>query len=277
MTFDDQDKNDYTGSRDAADFSRNHSQNRLLIMENSEAETNPAMRDPKEHYPGGKGGAGVYQKIINQMPPHVVYVEAFLGNGSILKYKKPALKSIGIELDRNVFARWRGDEIPDLGLINADALLWLRENQSYLERWRSLVYCDPPYLFSTRRQQSPIYLCELEDEKHLELLEIIKSLNCLVMISGYQSEMYDQMLEGWRREEFTTSDRGGNRRTESLWCNFPEPMELHDYSFLGENFTDRQRIKRKRARWKTKLLNLSRLERLAVMSAIDELKTNQGS
>jgi site-specific DNA-adenine methylase len=41
-------------------------------------------------YPGGKGGAGVYQAIINQMPPHEVYIEPFLGAGSVLRTKRPA-------------------------------------------------------------------------------------------------------------------------------------------------------------------------------------------
>jgi site-specific DNA-adenine methylase len=30
-------------------------------------------------YAGGKGG--IYQKYINLMPPHEVYIEAFLGGG----------------------------------------------------------------------------------------------------------------------------------------------------------------------------------------------------
>jgi DNA adenine methylase len=34
-------------------------------------------------YPGGKGGAGVYQTIINGMPRHEVYVEPFLGGGAV--------------------------------------------------------------------------------------------------------------------------------------------------------------------------------------------------
>jgi site-specific DNA-adenine methylase len=45
-------------------------------------------------YPGGKNGSGVYQQIINQIPPHEIYVEPFLGGGAILRMKKPAAKSI---------------------------------------------------------------------------------------------------------------------------------------------------------------------------------------
>ena len=49
-------------------------------------------------YPGGKAGAGVYQRIINQIPPHDVYVEPFLGDGALLRRKRPAGRNIGIEL-----------------------------------------------------------------------------------------------------------------------------------------------------------------------------------
>lgn len=41
-------------------------------------------------YPGGKAAAGVYQRIINLMPPHSLYIEPFLGGGAIMKLKKPA-------------------------------------------------------------------------------------------------------------------------------------------------------------------------------------------
>ena len=40
-------------------------------------------------YPGGKAGAGVYQTIINLMPPHDVYIEPFLGGGAVMRLKRP--------------------------------------------------------------------------------------------------------------------------------------------------------------------------------------------
>ena len=39
-------------------------------------------------YAGGKNGAGIFQRIINQMPPHNCYIEAFLGSGAILRRKR---------------------------------------------------------------------------------------------------------------------------------------------------------------------------------------------
>ncbi|MCD4763305.1 MAG: hypothetical protein K8R28_04685, partial [Desulfobacterales bacterium] len=42
-------------------------------------------------FPGGKGGT--YQKYINLMPPHEVYIESHLGGGAILRYKRRARRS----------------------------------------------------------------------------------------------------------------------------------------------------------------------------------------
>ncbi len=39
-------------------------------------------------YPGGKGHA--FTHVINQMPPHQVYIETHLGGASVLANKKPA-------------------------------------------------------------------------------------------------------------------------------------------------------------------------------------------
>ena len=50
-------------------------------------------------YPGGKNGSGVYQTIINLMPPHEVYIEPFLGAGAVMRLKRPAARNIGIDLD----------------------------------------------------------------------------------------------------------------------------------------------------------------------------------
>ena len=48
---------------------------------------------------GTKGGAGVWQRIISEMPEHDVYIEPFWGRGTIAKKKRPAPYTIGIDLD----------------------------------------------------------------------------------------------------------------------------------------------------------------------------------
>ena len=57
-------------------------------------------------YPGGKGHA--FTHIINQMPPHQVYIETHLGGGFVLANKKPALiLNVGLDLDPEVITSAR--------------------------------------------------------------------------------------------------------------------------------------------------------------------------
>lgn len=227
--------------------------------------------DKRESYTGGKAGAGVYQTLINLMPPHSIYVEAFLGDGAVMRAKRPAWKNIGIDLDGDALARWRGDEVPNLELHETNALEWLQFMKLPDD---ALVYADPPYLMSTRRSHRRYYRCELsEDAEHVALLHVLLSLPCMVMVSGYFSKLYAVRLARWRRVDFFTTTRGGGRAQESVWLNFPPPLELHDYRFLGDTFRERQRIKRKRERWKAKLLGMPELERHAILSAVQELRS----
>ena len=59
-------------------------------------------------YPGGKNGAGTYQRLINLMPPHEVYIETHLGSGALLRRKRPAKKNVGIDLDPLVIESFDG-------------------------------------------------------------------------------------------------------------------------------------------------------------------------
>jgi DNA adenine methylase len=228
-------------------------------------------------YPGGKGSVGVYQTIINSMPPHNTYIEAFLGAGSVLRHKRPAKRNVGIDLDGDVIQSWHGSNISGLEVIHGDALeilhQWPWRNDDYLH---TLIYCDPPYLRETRSSKRPIYRCELSrPEEHVRLLEILKELPCMVMLSGYRSRLYDSIIGHWRQLDFQTKNRAGTPTIETIWTNFPAPLKLHDYRYLGQGFRERERVKRKRERWKAKLLKMPELERQAVLSAIDELRDSK--
>jgi len=230
-------------------------------------------------YPGGKGGEGVWQRIINQMPPHELYIEAFLGGGAVMASKRPAPENIGIEVDPEVAARWESGG--RFKFINCDAFDYLKKlvKKPPYKGWEheTLIYCDPPYLISTRRQHRPICRYELTEEDHEQLLAIIMRLPCMVMMSGYYSELYARELADWRAISFEAMTRGGKPATEWLWMNFPEPSELHDYRYLGEGFRERERIKRKVNRWKTKLEKMPALERMAIAAALAEVGDTAGS
>lgn len=227
------------------------------------------------NYPGSKNGSGVYQKIINQIPPHAVYIEAFLGSGAILRYKRPALVNIGIDSDADLVARWRAGEfgMPAVTVINADAISYLpglveterREGQEVF------VYCDPPYLFDVRSCKQLIYKEEFGDTaQHEQLLSVLLALPCMVAISGYESPLYSAMLATWRTISYQTITRGAFSVTETLWMNYPQPQALHDYRYLGNNYRERERLTRIRKRWVKRLQGMDTHERLMLSAAIAE-------
>jgi len=236
-------------------------------------------------YPGGKSGSGVYQTIISEMPPHQVYVEAFLGGGAVMRHKLPALVNVGLDLDLDVVARAAGIAVggdvvqPGVRLVvhgdgrprycfeRADAVQWLGNLRWWIALLPGcLVYCDPPYLMSTRSCKRRMYRYELELPGHIALLDVLVQLPCMVMVSGYESELYLERLSAWRVVRYRTMTSGGGSRVECLWCNFPEPTELHDYRYLGRGFRERERIRRRRASWVAMLERMPVLERAAVIS-----------
>jgi hypothetical protein len=233
-------------------------------------------------YPGGKNGAGVYQTIINLMPPHHVYIEPFLGGGAVMRLKRPAALNIGLDLDVSALASLQaslarfGDvtgNIAESGVVRSrfrlectDALVFLA---SYKFTGSEVVYCDPPYMHETRGRKN-LYRFELDDSKHLALLRLVKALPCRVMLSGYWTKLYSRELRSWNAVSFEAMTRSGKQATEWLWFNFPEPVALHDYRYLGGDFRERERIKRKKQRWVNRLQNMPVLERRALLGAIAE-------
>jgi site-specific DNA-adenine methylase len=220
-------------------------------------------------FPGGKGGT--YQKYINLMPPHEVYMESHLGGGAIMRYKRRARRSIGIEIDPEVIGIWTNMNQIDFELIHGNAITFLKR---YPFTGKELVYCDPPYLRETRKKYYPIYKYEYSLAQHIELLEVIKSIPCMVMISGYESRLYMESLNNWHTYSFQAATHHG-MATEWIWMNYPPPVQLHDYRYLGDNFREREKIKRKSKRWATRYKSMPVLERQALLSALQSVSDEQ--
>ncbi len=84
-----------------------------------------------------------------------------------------------------------------------------------------LVYCDPPYMLETRHGKQ--YRHEMDKEDHEELLEALLRHKGKVILSGYDTRLYDSRLKGWHREETECRSQVGSRKREALWMNF-EPV-----------------------------------------------------
>lgn len=88
----------------------------------------------------------------------------------------------------------------------------------------TLHYVDPPYLFETRtlNNRSGIYRHEMDTNEHERLLSTLTSLDGFVVLSGYNNDLYNDCLTGWRREEKQSrisAGSGTGLRTECVWIN----------------------------------------------------------
>lgn len=91
---------------------------------------------------------------------------------------------------------------------------------------RTLFYCDPPYVHETRATTGE-YAHEMTHTDHLELLRVLKTVEGKVILSGYPSALYDEVLAGWRVVDFDLPNNaaGGaekRRMTERCWMNYEE-------------------------------------------------------
>ncbi|OEZ49278.1 D12 class N6 adenine-specific DNA methyltransferase [Janthinobacterium sp. MP5059B] len=218
-------------------------------------------------YPGGKGKC--YQQIINLMPPHEIYIESHLGGGAVLRNKKLAARNIGIELDKKVVAAWQTQLPETYELVHADALTYLR---TFPFSGRELIYADPPYIPSSRRR-ARVYTCDYVEEDHVALLDLLTSLPCMVMISGYDNPLYAARLATWRKESFAVMTHTG-MATESVWMNFPAATTLHDTTHLGKSFRERQTIKRRNERLREKIAQMPAVERTELLRWINSTYAN---
>ena len=115
-------------------------------------------------------------------------------------------------------------ELPEKIYVVADRLKFAQiENQDALEilkRYDSekvVAYVDPPYLTSLR--SGKYYQTEMEDEKHIDLLKILKDFKGKVILSGYDNELYNDYLEGWSKLDFQANAERGVRK-EVIWMNY---------------------------------------------------------
>ena len=87
-----------------------------------------------------------------------------------------------------------------------------------------LIYADPPYMLETRRGKQ--YRCEMSDQDHAELLDALLAHQGPVILSGYDSPLYNDWLKGWYREEAVSYSQVASRKTEILWLNFEPEGQL---------------------------------------------------
>lgn len=101
---------------------------------------------------------------------------------------------------------------------NRDALAVMRSHDAET----TLHYIDPPYMPETRSKGHRYYRHEMTVECHEQLLAVSRTMTGMVMISGYDCEVYNDMLTDWKKTEKASrisAGRGTGIKTECLWIN----------------------------------------------------------
>ena len=104
----------------------------------------------------------------------------------------------------------------------------------------TLHFVDPPYVHSTRvRPRSGGYKHEMTDADHRHLLGVLLDLQGMVIVCGYDSDLYSDMLAGWERFETAariSAGRGAAIRTEVAWINpaCAAALDRRQHSLFGD-------------------------------------------
>lgn len=94
-----------------------------------------------------------------------------------------------------------------------------------------LIYCDPPYLLSTRTAKQ--YKHEMDDKDHVELLNALIDHPGKIILSGYDSELYNDLLKRWQIEKRPGySEYQGSNKQEVIWMNY-KPVDQICFHFMG--------------------------------------------
>lgn len=216
-------------------------------------------------YPGQKKIAGVYQAIINEIPPYKTFIEGFAGSAQISRL---LLSSGGTYVLNDLDGSGTDDfdcsgqgvkrfsfDINDLlflcRVFNTDAFLFL----------------DPPYLHSTRPSNTKLYKFEMSVLQHKKFLLSVRSYSGKCLIIHPKCDLYDNELKGWRTRTIKIRYHG-KTSIETLYMNYDKPSTLQLDSYLGDQCWDRQRIKRKSDSLIAKMSALPSLERQYVLSRL---------
>jgi DNA adenine methylase len=87
------------------------------------------------------------------------------------------------------------------------------------DRPDTLFYADPPYVRSTRSSKSVMYTCEMKDDDHRKLAEVLHWVKGMVIVSGYRSELYDEIYNGWRCILKSHRAQNNKKTVECLWLS----------------------------------------------------------
>ena len=98
-----------------------------------------------------------------------------------------------------------------------------------------LIYCDPPYVHGSRCKQSTnVYHAEMSDDDHKKLASVLAKCKAAVVLSGYDSPLYDSLYGNWKKVTRTIANHaaGGSRKGRETECLWIKPAKRRKNSIL---------------------------------------------
>ncbi len=131
----------------------------------------------------------------------------------------------------SMYALWNWYRLPEWIIEITERLRKVQiENRPALEVIKRFnyenvfMYIDPPYLLGTRTGKQ--YKHEMTDVDHEELLKTLLQSKAKAMISGYESDMYNDYLQEWSKVTFNSCAEQGKPRTEVVWMNYKHNLQM---------------------------------------------------
>lgn len=130
-----------------------------------------------------------------------------------------------------MYALWNWYRLPEWIIEIAERLRTVQiENRPALEVIERFnydnvfMYIDPPYLLGTRAGKQ--YKHEMTDSDHEDLLKLLLKSKAQIMISGYESDLYNDYLADWEKKQFASCAEHGKPRTETVWMNYKQDVQI---------------------------------------------------
>lgn len=112
------------------------------------------------------------------------------------------------------------ERLKDAQIENRPAIQLIKE----FDDQETLMYVDPPYL--PELLSNSYYKHEMTRDEHVELLQTLKGSKAKVILSGYESHLYNDNLKEWTKIVVPTATFTGKKQNEVLWLNFEQVKQI---------------------------------------------------
>lgn len=203
----------------------------LCIQEDSERLARMVMTTPfsREMYDSAFDFEDFITEVIGEEPYRkalLFLIKCWQGHGFRTNGYKVGWKNDVVGRER-AYALWNWYRLPEWIIDITERLRKVQiENRPAIEvierfNYKNVfMYIDPPYLLGTRNGKQ--YKHEMSDAEHEDMLKKILQSNAKIMISGYESDMYNDYLKNWTKKTFDSCAEHGKPRKEVVWMNYRE-------------------------------------------------------